>query len=121
MHWSAPITDLKRCLQRPRGKMTTLEERTLQRPGRSPRRPPGRPRRQDGTCRGVVDTGTSHLGIPGPHDKVPLLGVRFGASAGANTRQYAEHGTHEMGHIHDEPGHVHVVIGLWVKTWRFFF
>ncbi|CAK9044871.1 Hypothetical protein SCF082_LOCUS25428 [Durusdinium trenchii] len=24
---------------------------------------------KDGTCRGVVDTGTSHLGIPGPHDK----------------------------------------------------
>ena len=24
---------------------------------------------QDGTCRGVVDTGTSHLGVPGPHDK----------------------------------------------------
>lgn len=23
---------------------------------------------QDGTCRGVVDTGTSHLGIPAPHD-----------------------------------------------------
>jgi len=24
---------------------------------------------KDGTCRGVVDTGTSHLGIPAPHDK----------------------------------------------------
>ncbi|CAJ1418109.1 unnamed protein product [Effrenium voratum] len=24
---------------------------------------------KDGTCRGVVDTGTSHLGVPGPHDK----------------------------------------------------
>jgi len=24
---------------------------------------------KDGTCRGVVDTGTSHLGIPGPHDQ----------------------------------------------------
>jgi len=24
---------------------------------------------KDGTCRGVVDTGTSHLGIPGPYDK----------------------------------------------------
>lgn len=24
---------------------------------------------RDGTCRGVVDTGTSHLGVPAPHDK----------------------------------------------------
>jgi len=24
---------------------------------------------KDGTCRGVVDTGTSHLGVPGPYDK----------------------------------------------------
>merc|ERR1719384_2314943 len=24
---------------------------------------------KDGTCRGVVDTGTSHLGVPAPHDK----------------------------------------------------
>jgi len=24
---------------------------------------------KDGTCRGVVDTGTSHLGIPAPHDR----------------------------------------------------
>merc|ERR1719384_2837734 len=24
---------------------------------------------KDGTCRGVVDTGTSHLGIPAPYDK----------------------------------------------------
>jgi len=24
---------------------------------------------RDGTCRGVVDTGTSHLGIPAPHDE----------------------------------------------------
>jgi len=24
---------------------------------------------KDGTCRGVMDTGTSHLGIPGPYDK----------------------------------------------------
>lgn len=24
---------------------------------------------KDGTCRGVVDTGTSHLGVPVPHDK----------------------------------------------------
>jgi hypothetical protein len=24
---------------------------------------------KDGSCRGVMDTGTSHLGIPGPHDK----------------------------------------------------
>jgi len=24
---------------------------------------------RDGTCRGVVDTGTSHLGIPAPHDR----------------------------------------------------
>jgi len=24
---------------------------------------------KDGTCRGVVDTGTSHLGIPAPHDQ----------------------------------------------------
>ena len=23
---------------------------------------------KDGTCRGVVDTGTSHLGIPAPYD-----------------------------------------------------
>merc|ERR1740138_2060583 len=25
---------------------------------------------QDGTCRGVVDTGTSHLGVPAPHNEV---------------------------------------------------
>merc|ERR1719237_1214717 len=24
---------------------------------------------KDGTCRGVVDTGTSHLGVPVPHDR----------------------------------------------------
>ena len=23
----------------------------------------------DGTCRGVLDTGTSHLGVPAPYDK----------------------------------------------------
>ena len=28
---------------------------------------------QDGTCRGVVDTGTSHLGVPGPYDKDLIL------------------------------------------------
>jgi len=25
---------------------------------------------KDGTCRGVVDTGTSHLGVPAPHDSI---------------------------------------------------
>merc|ERR1719162_2292096 len=24
---------------------------------------------KDGSCRGIMDTGTSHLGIPAPHDK----------------------------------------------------
>lgn len=24
---------------------------------------------EDGTCRGVLDTGTSHLGVPAPFDK----------------------------------------------------
>merc|ERR1719450_1994954 len=35
---------------------------------------------QDGTCRGVVDTGTSHLGIPAPFDQevVKLLTVPAG-------------------------------------------
>ena len=31
--------------------------------------PVGIPVVEDGTCRGVVDTGTSHLSVPGPYDK----------------------------------------------------
>jgi len=36
---------------------------------------------RDGTCRGVVDTGTSHLGIPAPHDRevASLLTVDAGS------------------------------------------
>ena len=32
---------------------------------------------KDGTCRGVVDTGTSHLGVPGPFDKASHLNLSF--------------------------------------------
>eukprot|EP00434_Breviolum_minutum_P007923 symbB.v1.2.006988.t1/scaffold426.1/size206518/3 len=35
---------------------------------------------KDGTCRGVVDTGTSHLGVPGPFDKE--LGAMLKVDAG---------------------------------------